>query len=157
MPSYLHASYNDGYSTCKKCYVVLRIYSASISPQRITDALGVKPTQWAEKGRLNEFTNPKRAVISRQNNWFLSSERVVASRDLRRHLDYIISTLADSKGGMQWLQSLPDTSMTLTCYWWSEHNEGGPVIWPSQMKALVDLDLELGFEYTFFDDDDDAD
>lgn len=37
--------YNDDYETCNETYVTLRLYSDSLSPQEITNILGIEPSE----------------------------------------------------------------------------------------------------------------
>ncbi|WCG85154.1 DUF4279 domain-containing protein [Pectobacterium sp. A5351] len=84
------------------------------------------------------------------SGWFLSSEDFISSKDLRDHVYWIITKLDVPREGLKKLQNIPDVKMTLSCVWWSAVGHGGPVLWPEQMKALADLDLECSFDIYFF-------
>lgn len=83
------------------------------------------------------------------SGWFLSSENFVFSKDLRDHIDWITTKLKPSQEGLKKLQNTPGVQMTLRCVWWSALGHSGPVLWPEQMKALADLDLECSFDIYF--------
>lgn len=89
-----------------------------------------------------------------KNAWFLSSEQNVNSRDLRRHLDWLLARLAPAGEALRRLQQEQDVRMSVICIWWSAHGGGGPTLWPEQMKVMAELGLECGFEVAFFGNED---
>src|SRR5689334_22100177 len=86
--------YNDDYATCARTYAGLDIYHDDLDPDRITSLLSLRPTWTQVKGRTlllrpggKEFTPPI-------GLWCLSTKGVVDSRDVRRHMDWILDRLA---------------------------------------------------------------
>jgi hypothetical protein len=90
------------------------------------------------------------ARLGKVNVWLLDSEKFVTSKDLRRHLDWIIATVYPSKTGLLQLQDRPDVKMDVSCVWWSRYGDGGPALWPEQMSALAELNLEISIAYSFY-------
>jgi RHS repeat-associated protein len=86
------------------------------------------------------------------NAWFLSSEGKIDSRDLRRHLDWLLERLAPVSEQLKALQGIPGVAMYVTCIWWAAHGEGGPTLGPRHMRGLAALDLECSFELAFYGD-----
>jgi hypothetical protein len=82
--------------------------------------------------------------------WFLSSENVVASRDLRRHLDWLLDKIELTAGKLGELQNKAGLTMGINCVWWSATGSGGPTLWPEQMVRMANLELECSFEVCFF-------
>ena len=40
--------------------------------------------------------------------------------------------------------------MGIDCRWESRGGQGGPTLWPEQMRAMADLDLECSFYIEFY-------
>jgi hypothetical protein len=45
------------------------------------------------------------------------------------------------------------TGMTVQRIWWSATGQGGPTLWPEQMRLLAELNLECSFDVSFFGDE----
>ncbi len=138
---------NDNYETCDKTHVVLRVYSGRLHPSRVTELLGISPTKHVAAGEPGRVNSLGRAPVGKLNGWFLSSEGNVESKDTRRHLDWLIAKLQHSRDAIHRLQARPDIRMSVNCIWWSRHGDGGPTLWPEQMRALADLNLECSFDF----------
>lgn len=80
------------------------------------------------------------------NGWFLSTGGVVASRDVRHHLDWLLERLMPARGALVALQQCAGVRMSVVCVWWSREGHGGPTLWPEQMRGLADLNLECSFD-----------
>ncbi|WP_264044067.1 DUF4279 domain-containing protein [Pectobacterium carotovorum] len=131
---------------------MLSIYPGEMHPDNISGLLNIEPTEKFIVG--DEITNSLgRTRKVKISSWFLSSENDVKSKDLREHIDWVIDKLSASHSGLRELQSTSGVQMTLRCVWLSAHGEGGPVLWPEQMRALADLDLECSLNIYFFPDE----
>ena len=130
------SSYLDDYATCAETYATVRIYTGKISPEFVTAALGLQPTKLLRLGKDD----------SRLNGWLFSSKGSIESRDLRRHLDWLLERLVNQHAELRRLQSNPEVWMDVLCYWRSSQGHGGPTLSPKQTKMLADLNLEIGFD-----------
>jgi hypothetical protein len=145
--------YNDDYPTCERTLAELRIYGDQLDPDLITVCLGVRATSTQKKGETH--TNSLgRTWTAKIGGWFLSSEHQVSSKDLRRHLDWLLAILLPRADELRSVQEMDGMIMSVNCIWWSRGGQGGPTLWPEQMRALADLDLECGFDIAFFGEDD---
>ena len=77
--------------------------------------------------------------------WFLTSEDEIDSRDVRRHIDYLLDKI---EGKADSLVSIRESggSADIMCFWVSAAGQGGPSLWPTQMAKLAELDLEIWFD-----------
>src|SRR5437764_3875755 len=91
---------NDSNRDVERTCAELRIYPGELHPSAITALLGVTPTETVAIGEPIRVKNRVRAPIGKANGWFLSSEEHVHSNDLRRHLDWLIAKLEQSKNGL---------------------------------------------------------
>ncbi len=105
---------DDEYETCERTTAVLRIGRGAMSPSRVTELLGVTPTSVTVSG---EGGIPLGGAVrlGKSNVWVLSSEGFVASKDLRRHVDWILATVYPSKSALFSLQDMPDVTMDISC------------------------------------------
>lgn len=139
---------SSDYESCAECFVRLAVYTGDFDPNQIAEKLGITPasinlagTQVANsRGRIREI---------KYSAWFLSSEDKVDSKDLREHIDWVVAQLLPVSEGLREVQNLVGVKMTLRCIWFSERGHGGPVLWPEQMAALAELDLECSFDIYF--------
>jgi len=144
---------DDEYATCERASAVLRIYCGAMHPSAITSLLGVNATSQVVLGQPGRMNSLGRAPIGKLNGWFLSSEEHVESKDMRRHIDWLIAKLKPGSDALRELQGKPDIRMSVNCIWWSRHGDGGPTLWPDQMRALADLNLECSFDFADYSDD----
>lgn len=146
---------NDNYETCERTCAKLRIYGNDLDPSAITKLLGIQPSDSQKKGetRKNSYD---RILVFKIGGWFLSSEDHVQSKDVRRHLDWILNQLVPKKEQLLQLQETIGITMDVNCIWWSAFGDGGPTLWPEQMGLLAELNLECGFEIAFYGEDENA-
>lgn len=142
--------YNYDYPTCERTYSELRVYSDSLTPSKIEMLLGLSPTSSQEKG-ASWISSRGTKKQNRINGWFLSSDQIILSKDLRHHLDWLICKLEPAGSNLKKLQKM-DCSINIHCVWWSVHGDGGPTLWPEQMLALAKLNLECSFDICFYGD-----
>jgi hypothetical protein len=131
------SEYSDDYSTCSSTFATLRVYSQTVSAAEITDALGVQPTRTLRpEGKSN------------LHGWFLSSEGRVESRDLRRHLDWVLDQLATGPNPTTQVSArIPGRVWAdVSCLWISAVGHGGPTLSPKQMQRMARLGLECWFD-----------
>lgn len=141
-------SYDDTYGTCKYTSVLLHISHPSLQPDNISQQLHLQPSWAWQKGEPREI----KGRPARTGMWVLSSETAVQSRDVRRHIDWLIAQL---QGRKRVLQNLTKAGydVSVFCHWVQLGGTGGPTLSPMNMRGLAALDLELGFEFWSEDDD----
>lgn len=135
-------TYADDYSTCSSTFATLRIYSQTVAPDEVTAALGVQPTRTLLAGEQ------RGGKVSNLHGWFLSSEGRVQSRDLRRHLDWVLDQLATGPNPTQQVMArIPGRVWAdISCLWVSAVGHGGPTLSPKQMQRMARLGLECWFD-----------
>lgn len=132
--------YDDDYATCEETYATLRIYPGEVAPERVTERLGLDPS---ETQRTTRAGRPL-------NGWFLSTEGAVQSRDLRSHLDWLLDRLEGSGAALRELVQA-GAKVDVSCYWLSAGGHGGPTLTPRQMARLAELQLDCWFDVYFAD------
>src|SRR5215469_17720932 len=112
MSETFHRDYDDLYPTCWKTDSTLRIFSDDISPDQITEALGIQPTKAFRKDE--PFSKGK--LKRKTNGWFYSTRKLTESRDTRRHLDMILNALDGKENQIKGLQA-KGCKMQISSYW----------------------------------------
>lgn len=139
---------SSDYATCSECYTQLLIYPGEMHPDNVSKLLGIEPTQKNIVGEKISNSRGRSREI-RLSGWFLSSESHVQSKDLRDHIDWLLRKVTPAITGLKQLQHTENVTMTLCCVWRSRYGHSGPVLWPEQMRAISDLDLECSFDIYF--------
>ncbi len=132
------------YPTCEQTYATLRIYPERFDPAEVTARLGLKPSRWQRRG---EAWAPG-SCPAKLHGWFLTSEGMVESRDVRRHLDWLLAQIGPRGDSIRTLQE-DGCAMDVSCFWMSRSGHGGPSVRPAQMWELARLNLELWFDVYF--------
>ncbi len=135
---------NDDYPTCERTYVTLRIFRDDLDPDSVTHTLGIQPSGVQVRGQPS--TNRWGGIrVPEIGGWFLSTERQVTSRDVRRHLLWLLDKLAGSDHALRFLR-MEGCRIDVFCFWLSAEGHGGPTVSPEIMKRFGELGLELGFD-----------
>lgn len=142
------APYDPSYPTCQATYASLCLYSSDEDPEFLDSLLGATGTT---RVRTGERRHP-RAVPSRFNQWTLSSESAVESKDLRHHIDWVLGSV-DPEGLQQATRG--SWEATLTCFWLSAQGHGGPQVNADQCARLGGLGVPLILDVHLGDDDSD--
>lgn len=145
--------YNDDYSSCDQTYAELRVYSGDLLPAEVSSRLGLEPTTVNERGKQRVSLTTGRTRTLPLNAWFVSSEGLVVSKDLRRHLDWVLDRIEPAADAICALQTVPGVRIEISCSWWSATGNGGPTLSPPQMRRMAELGLECAFEVMFFPDE----
>ncbi len=133
--------YDDDYATCESTYVTLRIYCDFMTPDSLSEYLGIIPSSIQIKGQRSNLSD---SLIT-LNSWFLSSENIINSKDSRRHLDYILDIMLTIE---EELKSLLDekTNIDLSCFWSSKDGHGGPLLSQQQSSKLAKFDIDFWYD-----------
>lgn len=132
--------YRDDYPTCKETYATLRIYGDQLEPDELSRRLGLKPSESQTKGRPTEQQG-----LASVGGWFLSSKRQIESRDVQRHLGWILDQISDREPVLKELQA-QGFEMDVFCFWVSAHGHGGPELSHEIMQRPSSLRLKIGFD-----------
>lgn len=91
--------------------------------------------------------------VSQKPEYRWSTKGVIESKDLRRHLDAVISHIESTTGLAAQVASQRTDVM---CFWSSRFGHGGPTLAPEQMKVLGELGVELWVDFYDGSEDDNA-
>ena len=134
--------YNDEYPTCEGTYVDLCVYSSDLEPAAVTGLLGVAPSR---SHRLGDRIGSGPAL--KTHAWILSSEDLVSSRDVRRHVDWLLDQVDES--GLIELTRDDRVRAVVSCFWSSKSGHGGPMLSPVQLGRLARTGLRIELDVYF--------
>jgi len=146
----MNTEYSDDYLTCASTFATLRVFSDELSPDQISQALGIEPTKSDTKRVLR--VKGKAHTANRTNGWFYSTNNIVTSDDTRSHLDYIAEVFIPRASALRALKTHCE-KIDVFCPWESASGQGGPCISPHQMKFFAELEIEVWWEVYFVGDE----
>jgi Domain of unknown function (DUF4279) len=130
----------------------LLVYSGDTHPSLVTEALRLTPTRIVATGEASPPNSRGVSRIGTLNGWFLSSEEHVLSKDIRRHLDWLIGKLQPCREKLRVLQDKDGMRMYVSCVLWTDSDSGSATLWPEQMRGLSELNLECTFAFADYSD-----
>lgn len=144
----IYRKYDDLYETCEDTHATLRIYLPDgRDPKELTNLLGIEPSKTQTRGEVRNG-KPK----NWPNGWFLYTAEKVHSKDLRRHLDWLLEQLEDKVAVIKQLQR-EDFEIYINCFWASAFGHGGPVLDPKILKRISKINIGISFDIYFAGDD----
>ncbi len=132
--------YDDDYPACKATYATLRIYNDELEPDVVSKRLALTPSESQKRGQP---LGPNR--VAPLGGWFLSSQDKVISKDVRRHVAWLLDQMVGREDQFLKLQD-EGYETDIFCYWLSASGHGGPQIDPALMQRLVSLRLVISFD-----------
>jgi hypothetical protein len=102
-----------------------------LDPRAVTVALGVEPTRTQVRG---ELPAPGSKHPYKYSGWFLETQGNVQSRDVRRHIDWLLSKVGGKGAAFSKLRS--EGHLTDVCCPWYSIGQGGPTLGAAQIAAL---------------------
>jgi hypothetical protein len=114
---------SDGLDT-RKTYTAFRVVGDSLSPDAVTKVLRVVPTIQYAKGQTY-FAGPRTGnLVGKTGLWSLTTDKLVASNNLRDHLAYLLGVLIPDRQDANPLFQLhalltrhKDWRADLSCFW----------------------------------------
>ena len=132
--------YEDDYPTCEETYATLRIYGDQLEPDEISRRLGIMPSKSQTKGQPGQAGG-----LAPVGGWFLTSKGQIESRDVQRHIVWILDQISEREPVLKEIQG-QGFEMDVFCYWASAHGHGGPELSHNIMQRLSSLRLKIGFD-----------
>lgn len=133
--------FNDNYSTCARTYSTVLIIRDDLDPDAVTERLQVTPTDTLRKGQSLIGRRYKATIGS----WQFSSKYGVESRDVRRHIVWLLDAIEGKEAAFQKLRG-EGCETVMSCYWVTAQGHGGPMLDPRLMRRLSDFGMELWFD-----------
>ena len=142
--------YDDSYPTCSRAHATLCIYLPDNSnPNELTERFGIQPSSTQVKGEVHNGR-----VRNWPTAWFLESKEKVASKEVRRHIDWLLEQLEGKSEVIRELQT-EGSEIHLPCFWGSAVGHGGPMLDAKILKKIASLNIGIAFDI-YFDDDNEA-
>ena len=128
--------------TCTRTFTTLRIFSEDISPERISDILGVEAT------KVFPIDTDSKSRSRRETNlWKWCTEEHLDSSDNLKHIWVVLNLL---KGKVEQLDQLRSKGCKIDLVnFWDSSGQGGPSLDLTTMSALIRLGLEILWDVYF--------
>ena len=136
--------YGPEYPTCAGTFATFRVLSPDISAKEITEVLKLTPSTSHSASARPSLRNRK--VAQKRHGWFLSSEGRIDSLDNRDHLEWLFTQLVPRRAAIDSLRKR-GAEADIFCYWVSRDGHGGPALSPAQAAQLVELNLEISYDF----------
>lgn len=120
----------------------LRIHSAVLDAQAITNALQTEPTRTAMKGALMSPRNP-RSTLFEANMWVLESQ-LASENNLEDHIKFLVEYIEQKLPVMKEL--MKDCQADLFCGYSSDSEQGGICLEAEIIKRLTAIPVDLKFD-----------
>ena len=140
--------YDDDHASCKETFATFRLFKDDLRPQDVSRMLGLEPSRAHKKGEPQYPKNPKSPAVFRSGGWLLTTEGRVESRDVRRHVDWLLERLEAKRETILRLP-LDGYALDVFCFWCSASGQGGPQLDVMQMRRLADLGIPIRFDIYF--------
>ncbi len=140
-------AYDDLYPTCYRTHATLCIYlPETYNPNELSGKLAINPSRTQVMG---EVRNGK--VKNWPTAWFLESTNNVDSKDVRRHIDWLLEQISGRSEIIQQLQA-EGSNIHISCFWVSAVGHGGPMLDPDILKRIATLNIGITFDIYFEDE-----
>ena len=143
--------YHDDYPTCAETFATLIIAHRELDPAAVPSALHSEPSRAWRRGEPRNSTGSQPA-IAKEGEWRLSTRDHVTSRDVRRHVDWLLDRVELGREALSKLQ-LQGYETEVAFYWRSASGHGGPALPPETLSRLGSLGLAIWFDFYYLPDD----
>lgn len=131
---------------CTKTNASLRIFSADVHPDKISETLGLIPTNTRVRKPESKYPHE-----SKRHFWLLSSEQEVDSTDSEDHIRKIVDLLIARKAELDKLRGM-GCEIDITNMW-TGNGQGGPSLDVPLLSKLYELRLPIWWDNYFEDED----
>jgi hypothetical protein len=135
-----------------ECRVKLLIYPGDLDPEKVTEILGIAPSEIVKKGKISGPNSLGRVRVNKNNGWFLISDQDLKSNMLTDHMDWMLEKLVPIKSGLDALKSVPGLYISFRCTWWTRDG-GWFTFTEAQLKKIAEIGLNLEFEIAAYPDE----
>jgi Domain of unknown function (DUF4279) len=134
----------DENPNCAETYASFLLIGDRLDPEAATRRLRVKPERSFPKGTIR----PSKAGRLRQRTgvWIFTTEGVLASTSLERHLRYLLDELEPRTEEIQALVDRDGLEAVFSCFWVSATGHGGPVLSPEVLNRVARVGAALWFD-----------
>ena len=127
---------------CLETYASLRIFSDSVHPDQISEALAIEPT-------LSRPIDPSSKYRRRREHhyWDWESRSAEQSTDNLAHVNAVLDSLQGKDPALEHLREL-GCAIDICCYWVSS-GQGGPSLHLLTLEKLARLKLPIWWDIYF--------
>lgn len=132
---------------CARTHAAFRLVGDGLDPDAATQVLGLEPSVARAKGQDIPAGRVGPARRQRTGVWLLSTDGVVSSTSLERHLIHLLESIEPAGAALDTLRRNEDISADFFCYWVSATGHGGPEVSPATLNRIAALRASLGIDF----------
>ena len=136
----ISARLDHDFASCSRTYATLSIYHDTLDPALMTKLLKSVPDRSQKSGDI--IRPGKRARVS---GWFLGTQQLSQSRDLRFHLELILEKISTKKRELKKLKKM-GCQIWIMCFWESAAGNGGPILDHEVLGRLSEYPIDLHYD-----------
>ena len=139
--------------SASQVFATLRFAGDALDPDEISRVVGQQPTRAHRRGQSYKPSLRSAEVTGKTGDWYFSTKSKVPSKDLRDHLDALVSLVLPAAGEDKRLRELHDImerrnlQAHVTCFWRGPPGADQPSI-PvvvSRVLGRLPADIEADF------------
>lgn len=138
-----NSRYIHDFTSCSRTYATLCIYHDSMDTNEVTKILKLKPDHVT---KIGDYLRKDKSI--KIAGWFLGTQDILDSRDMRAHVEWLLAKLNRKKKAMQILSKMGFTTR-ISIFWESSSGNGGPIIDNELAVKLAKYDIDLYFDIYF--------
>ncbi len=139
--------------TTLQTFATFRVSGDRLAPDEVTRILRVPPTQSYAKGERYWGGPRSPNLLGRTGVWYISTDRMLASKRLDEHLAQLLAMLTVQRGEvlplieLNRLLATRNLKATVSCFWFGRAGAKKPVISPifSKIFGLLPAAIEIDF------------
>jgi hypothetical protein len=134
-----------------RTYAILRFAGDELEPSEISDILGVGATRAYCKGE-EYFAGPRAGMVKGHTGiWLLSTDELVNSSDLERHISYLLKLIfadgGDRPARLHQLMANRGLKAHVSCFWHGKAGIHAPELPTSAIDAFKRLPAEIETDF----------
>lgn len=141
------STYRGENGCCLYTHASFRMFGPDVDPDEVTALLGIEPTR---SHRFGEIRYKDRRF--EHGMWLLDSDGLETT-DAESHLEYLLDRLDAARTPVKELIASGRYWTDISCSWTSRFGHGGPIFSPQILARILDLNIPLGFDLYFADED----
>ncbi len=138
----------DENPNCARTYASFRLTGDALDPEVVTTTLGIKPMRALAKNQaIPTIRRGNGTRRQRTGVWALTSQGIMSSTSLERHLIYLLDAIEPAATPLDTLRVEHNLQADFFCYWLSATGHGGPELSPRTLDRIAALDARLGIDF----------
>jgi hypothetical protein len=134
----------DENANCAETFASFLLIGDRLDPDDVTRRLQIEPKRSFPRGMIRP--SKARGLRQRTGTWIFTTEGVLASTSLERHLLGLLEELEPRREQILTLVDEQGLEAAVSCFWVSATGHGGPALSPEVLARIARLGAALWFD-----------